>query len=198
MNEIIYKCFKTNHNHYVYDRNTGCILLISPKDYACLKAFDPTTDRDNPAVLDVLSRYQKAGFLLPSRLKKLKHPETYNIEHYLNYRLKQLVLQVTQQCNLRCEYCAYSGNYANNRVHSNKRMDFDMAKKAIDMFISRSSENPEINVSFYGGEPLLEFDLVKRCVLYSHEISEKRILHNMTTNAVDLNIITIAVKTGLV
>ena len=182
MDEIIFKCFETKHNYYVYDRNTGCILLVPKKDYACLKEFNPTTYKYNIAFLDVLSKYQRAGFLLPSRLKKLKHPETYNIEHYLRYRLKQLVLQVTQQCNLRCEYCAYSGNYANNRVHSNKRMDFDMAKRAIDMFISRSSENPEINVSFYGGEPLLEFDLLKKCVFYSHNNCEKKIVHNITTN----------------
>ena len=47
-------------------------------------------------------------------------------------------MQVTQNCNLRCKYCVYSGSYS-NRVHSNKRMSFETAKSAIDFLYAHSS-----------------------------------------------------------
>lgn len=62
---------------------------------------------------------------------------------------QHLMLQVTQQCNLRCEYCAYSGMY-DNRVHSNKRMDFKLAKKAIDFLLIIHENQRVLHWDFMG------------------------------------------------
>lgn len=64
---------------------------------------------------------------------------TDNVADALNNDLHMLILQVTQNCNLRCKYCIYSGSYINRR-HNNKRMDFTIAKKAIDYYIRHSSQ----------------------------------------------------------
>ena len=72
---------------------------------------------------------------------------------------------MTQQCNLRCEYCAYSGIY-DNRTHSNKRMSFETAKKSIDFFLDHSRDSESIAFGFYGGEPLLEASLIEKCIDY--------------------------------
>lgn len=116
-------------------------------------------------------------------VEKIEHPGTEIIEHYIKTRIQQLTLQVTQQCNLRCDYCAYSGIYDRNRIHSKLRMSFETAKKAIDFFLERSVERLDIFVSFYGGEPLLEFELIKQCVEYINNQAEgKRINYIMITN----------------
>ena len=98
-----------------------------------------------------------------------------------------VILQVTQNCNLRCEYCVYSGSYI-NRVHTNKRMSFETAVKTIDFLAAHSLNCNEVSIGFYGGEPLLEIELIKKAVSYAKEVfGEKKVNFNMTTNATLLN-----------
>lgn len=83
------------------------------------------------------------------------------LSSYLTSKLQSICLQVTQDCNLRCKYCAYSENYK-NRVHNNKTMSIETAKKAVDFLIHNSSESDIVGISFYGGEPLLNFKLIRK------------------------------------
>ena len=115
-------------------------------------------------------------------VKEIKHPDTDYLEHYAKCRIRQVVLQVTQQCNLRCSYCVYSGNY-DTRQHSDKRMSEETALKAIDYVIRHSSEVDEVCFSFYGGEPLLEIELIKKCIAYVKKNMEgRKYTFSMTTN----------------
>jgi uncharacterized protein len=131
----------------------------------------------------IIERYQQYGMFMPNIVEKIENAGTDKIDRHLETRMKQLTLQVTQQCNLRCEYCAYSGVYNKNRTHSNKRMSLGTAQKAIKFFLDRNSELSDAVIGFYGGEPMLEFDLIKQCVDYAKSLVEgKRIKFNMTTN----------------
>jgi uncharacterized protein len=97
-------------------------------------------------------------------------------------KLSQLILQVTQSCNLRCEYCIYSGEYK-QRTHSQRQMSWEIAKKGIDYLISHSRDSEIIMISFYGGEPFLRFEFMKQCTEYAKQAGEgKEILFNITTN----------------
>lgn len=78
-------------------------------------------------------------------------------------------MQVTQNCNLRCQYCVYSGSYI-NRVHNNKRMSVEVAKQAIDFLVKHSENSKEISIGFYGGEPLLEVPLIREVVDYAEGV----------------------------
>src|SRR5699024_8096020 len=122
------------------------------------------------------------GICLPGEVKEIFHPMTPFLTHLLQHRIRDVILQVTQNCNLRCGYCTYGGNYK-NRTHSLKTMNFELAKKAIDFGVERSQESSDFVVSFYGGEPLLAFNLIKKCVAYAKENIQGKELHfNMTTN----------------
>ena len=76
----------------------------------------------------VLRRFVKSGLLRETAIEEIEHPETENLHLLAEHYMGNLILQVTQQCNLRCKYCAYSGNYY-NRSHTSNRMDFETAKK---------------------------------------------------------------------
>lgn len=92
-----------------------------------------------------------------------------------------LVLGVTERCNLRCSYCIYSGNYENERGHGSEDMDFDIARRAVDLYIPNSEQIAMI--SFYGGEPTLNMNLIKKVIKYTNEsYPEKRTLFSMTSN----------------
>ena len=89
---------------------------------------------------------------------------------------RTIVLCLTEQCNFRCRYCSYSGNYNGIRTHSKKKMSLDTAKKMFDLIVrlagseERSIRNNHINVSFYGGEPLLEIQLIRDIMDYAQQL----------------------------
>lgn len=181
-NKIIIKTFKTRQNNYVYDRYTNSVFLIDDDDFIKLKMLEQ--GKVSEEISEVISKYQCFGLLGENNVKKIEHPATNLIEHMLENRMEHLILQVTQRCNLRCSYCTYSGIYdSTQRVHSNKDMNFETAKQAIDFFLKHSRERNQIHIAFYGGEPLLRFDLIKQCVDYALNNCEgKDITFGMTTN----------------
>ena len=177
---IIYKLIKTPLKYYVYDRNKNKILNISKEEYQELYKLSKKEITEKEAVC--LRKYQKYGYLKDSVLEEIIHPETKYIKHYLDHRVQFLILQVTQSCNLRCDYCTYSGQYK-NRVHSGKSMTWELAKKSIDYLYNHSNEVEKVRISFYGGEPLLRFDLIKQCIEYIKEAyPERNTTYGITTN----------------
>lgn len=176
--------FQQNGNNYLFDSNRHKILSVSLQDYLTIDKFLKNEVVDDTSFINQL---QKNGFLLPTKIKEIKHPMTDFIPDYLENKIRNITLQVTQKCNFRCEYCAYSGIY-NNRSHSNKIMTFNIARKAIDFLINHSSGSKQINIGFYGGEPLLEFNLIKDCIKYAETKSiGKDLSFNLTTNGSLIN-----------
>ena len=160
---IIYKGIKTPRNCYIYDRGRNALLTVSENEYEELEQLKKGKIKEENSM--VLKKYQKEGFLCPNTVTTIEHPCSGVLGHYLKNHVEKLTLQVTQRCNLRCEYCIYSGNY-DNRKHSELDMSFETAKKAIDFYLLSSGEMEKCSIAFYGGEPLLNLKLIKQCVEY--------------------------------
>ncbi len=180
--------FTVGDHFYLYDVNTDKILLIPKKVYHYLeqklteKEMEDIEDPEDPEVAHYIAELRGKGFLKTKRVQISEHPETQFLSSYMESKITSLVLQVTQNCNLRCEYCIYSGSYY-NRIHSNKRMSYDMAKRGIDFLAEHSGDCNHVHIGFYGGEPLLEFELIKKCMEYARERCRgKKVYFNLTTN----------------
>lgn len=155
MGKVLIKCIQTPMQKYFYDRSLDSVVMVNDEEYQILKTVEKTK-----LVPDgVLRRFVKSGLLRETAIEEIEHPETENLHLLAEHYMGNLILQVTQQCNLRCKYCAYSGNYY-NRSHTSNRMDFETAKKAIDFYLKRSEKADQLALSFYGGEPLLEFGYI--------------------------------------
>lgn len=149
--------------------------------------YDILKNKENFLELEQLKKLYENGFLQSKEDIIIEHPASSGIESYLDEGMQQLILQLTQNCNLRCKYCVYSGSYK-NRVHTNKRMTFEIAKEAIDYYYLHSRAADVVRIGLYGGEPLLEFDLIKKITEYCEKIfAGKELRINMTTNATLLN-----------
>ncbi len=100
--------------------------------------------------------------------------------------IKSMCLNVSHNCSLRCEYCfADGGSYKTER----QNMSFEVAKAAIDLLIKKSGTRRNLEVDFFGGEPLLNMDVVKKTVEYgrSKEAEHgKNFRFTITTNAYSL------------
>lgn len=181
--------FNTPKFDYIYDFNSNAILRVNKQICVDIKNYLNTGELiySNEQSRKEIENLFAMGFLKNQRWQKIEHPSIPLLNKYLNSSISSLTLQVTQNCNLRCEYCPYSGGY-NNRKHTNKKMDIETAKKAVDFYIKHSFDLPNINVSFYGGEPLIEFSLIKEIVKYTKAKGFGKIIKfRMTTNATLMN-----------
>lgn len=107
---------------------------------------------------------------------------------YQNYDLiKSMCLNVAHDCNLRCAYCfASQGDFNGDR----DLMPLEVGKKAFDFLVTQSKNRHNLEVDFFGGEPLMNFQVVKNLVVYGRSLEKeynKRFNFTMTTNAVLLN-----------
>ena len=96
--------------------------------------------------------------------------------------VKALCLHVAHTCNLNCEYCfAAQGKYHGERA----LMSFEVGKRALDFLVENSGTRHNLEVDFFGGEPLMNFDVVKRLVEYARSIENEKGKHfrfTLTTN----------------
>ena len=119
-----------------------------------------------------------------------------DIRYYLKL-LPQLVFEVTERCNLDCNYCAYSELYRGNDSRKGKNISFAKAKLIIDYLYDLWKEdysegiNRELTIGFYGGEPLMNVPFIKQVIDYVESLGLKKTgkicLYSMTTNAMLLD-----------
>lgn len=95
--------------------------------------------------------------------------------------LNVITLGVTTKCNLRCSYCCYSGSYRNTRTHGLHSMSNKDIIPVIE-FIKRHTKNTPITISFYGGECLLEFELLKEFVKRTKAEWQNDVRFEVSTN----------------
>ena len=98
--------------------------------------------------------------------------------------IKALCLHIAHTCNLNCSYCfASQGKYHGERA----LMSYEVGKRALDFLIENSGSRRNLEVDFFGGEPLMNFDVVKRLVEYARSIEKekgKNFRFTLTTNGV--------------
>jgi uncharacterized protein len=99
--------------------------------------------------------------------------------------LRALCLNITYECNMRCIYC-----FTRKRQHQRGSMTMDTAKRAIDFLMERAPEKAVLQVDFFGGEPLLNFDILMQCTAYARKkahAGRRQIKFTVTTNGILLD-----------
>lgn len=181
-----------SHNKYMYDDGTGMVFYRSNLLDISLSGTQPEVIYWSKFVKrweKVRSTFERSTFK-KSEAKKMISEE--NIQkHLITYGngFKQMILNVTDDCNMRCKYCIFSENYPMHRDYSDSYMNFDIAKQAVDYYfrnfekVYRRNPTRRPVIGFYGGEPLLNFGLIKEVVKYIHKkYSDYNTFYNITTN----------------
>ena len=101
--------------------------------------------------------------------------------------VKALCLHIAHDCNLACKYCfADEGEYHGKR----ELMSYEVGRKALDFLVANSGSRTNLEVDFFGGEPLMNFEVVKQLVKYGRSLEEpnnKKFRFTLTTNGVLLD-----------
>lgn len=185
--------FYLNGYYIVLDVASGTLLSVDRMTYDILddyKLADKAAivakwrDRYDPVEIaegvDEIAELEAGGMLYAK--------DDYDPMVYQNYDLiKSMCLNVAHDCNLRCAYCfASQGDFNGDR----DLMPLEVGKKAFDFLVTQSKNRHNLEVDFFGGEPLMNFQVVKNLVAYGRSLEKeynKRFNFTMTTNAVLLN-----------
>ena len=176
--------FETDGSKYIYDVNTSCILrvdstiwdiidfvgVLSPEQFTAQYATRHSSQEIADACENIANRQRQDGLLAVRRPEQIPIPyDQKQLSDLLSAKRTQLILNVTDACNFRCSYCVYGGRYEQHRTHSRRMMTWPVARAAIDEFLNNTNDSQMRVVSFYGGEPLINLSLIKRCVTYVRE-----------------------------
>ena len=193
--------YQNNGYNIVLDVNSGAVHLVDEPTYKLLELLDENLEQMEetcPAdLIQALSgEYNKQTVIdIYNELLDLYHAgQLFSCDDYEQFAdkmghspLKAMCLHVTHDCNLRCKYCfAGQGVYGGEK----KLMSQKVALSAIDFLIEKSEGRRNLEMDFFGGEPLMNFDVIKKTVEYGRSLEKK---HNKvfrfttTTNGVLLN-----------
>lgn len=110
--------FVEHKKYYLYDVNINAVVTIPYELYEFFSLWGKEDEKEITADIEEdISFLMEQGFLTEKKkISSIKHYETDTLKDLYMYNMGNVILQVTQNCNLRCEYCVYSGSYI-NRVH---------------------------------------------------------------------------------
>lgn len=211
--------YKSNGYNIVLDVNSGSVHVVDDLVYDIIEMYEKVQREDIvAAMLAKYSKPEfysaiiedLSGNELPDKDKLvaeinealndveqlIKDGTLFSKDVYENYIrdfkqrstvVKALCLHIAHDCNLACKYCfAEEGEYKGRRG----LMSYEVGKQALDFLIANSGNRRNLEVDFFGGEPLMNFDVVKKLVAYGRELEK---LHNknfrftLTTNGLLLN-----------
>ena len=190
--------YKLNGLNIVLDVNSGGVHLVDELTYNLLDEVAPPFEAECPqAIVDRLSEKYPAEDI---RECYNEIAELYNdkilfseddYEKYAQYSVaspvKAMCLNIAHDCQLRCKYCfASTGDFGKGR----KLMSFETGKHAIDFLLENSGDRPNLELDFFGGEPLMNFGVVKQVVEYARSREKeynKKFRFTITTNGLLLD-----------
>ncbi|MBQ7642482.1 MAG: thioether cross-link-forming SCIFF peptide maturase [Clostridia bacterium] len=191
--------FKLHGYNIVVDVYSGAVHVVDDLAYDAIALYGKIPD--NRLIASLMVKYevsQKEAIQCLDDLKKLKddgrlftEDKFEGLAGTLKDRskgiVKALCLHVAHSCNLNCAYCfASQGKYHGERAI----MDYETGKRALDFLIENSGTRRNLEVDFFGGEPLLNFDVVKRLVGYARSVEKahnKNFRFTLTTNGVAID-----------
>ena len=199
-----------NGFYIVLDVNSGSVHSVDPVMYdAIAVAAEKIPEMEEPRQLpdevaaEVKERLAAKGYAQEEILEALEEiqylidaEELFTKDVYHDYVVdfkkrktvvKALCLHIAHDCNLACKYCfAEEGEYHGRRA----LMSFEVGKKALDFLIANSGNRRNLEVDFFGGEPLMNWEVVKQLVEYGRQKEKeynKNFRFTLTTNGVLLN-----------
>ncbi|WP_054741468.1 thioether cross-link-forming SCIFF peptide maturase [Cellulosilyticum ruminicola] len=188
--------FQFENSNIVMDIHSGSIHLVDDVAYTIVE--DVETLSKEEVMAKYSGQFETAALeeaieelLTLKEQEMLYTPDQYEefVPAFLNREpvVKALCLHVAHDCNLKCKYCfAGEGEYHGHR----SLMSIEVGKKAIDFIIENSKHRKNIEIDFFGGEPLMNWEMVKETVDYARQREKetgKNFRFTMTTNGVLLN-----------
>ena len=191
--------YRSNGYNIVLDVDSGSVHIVDDLVYDIINSVKQDPSCSDESVIEAYSgQYPESNVreALEEVRTLQKQGQLFAEDIYhgavLDFRKRQTVvkalcLHIAHDCNLACQYCfAEEGEYHGRRA----LMSFEVGKKALDFLVASSGNRRNLEVDFFGGEPLMNFQVVKDLVAYGRVLeknSDKHFRFTITTNGVLLN-----------
>ncbi|MBQ3104810.1 MAG: thioether cross-link-forming SCIFF peptide maturase [Lachnospiraceae bacterium] len=198
--------YQNNGYHIVLDVNSGCVHVVDEPVYAaipkleaialCEENREKKIEQGVAAISSLEIGEDEKREIVEEILTLAEAGQLYTPDEYASYIeefqqretvVKALCLHIAHDCNLACRYCfAEEGEYHGRRA----LMSYEVGRKALDFLVANSGSRINLEVDFFGGEPLMNWDVVKQLVAYGRSLEEphnKKFRFTLTTNGVLLN-----------
>ena len=190
--------YKLRGFNIVLDVNSGGVHIVDELTYDLLDNVAPPFEEKCPEnVVEKLSRayepediescYQEIVELYNDKILFSEDEYEKFAQYSVSSPVKAMCLNIAHDCQLRCKYCfASTGDFGKGR----KLMSFETGKHAIDFLLENSGDRPNLELDFFGGEPLMNFDVVKKIVEYARSREKeynKKFRFTITTNGLLLD-----------
>ena len=190
--------YKLNGYNIVLDTNSGGVHVVDDITYDLLDNVEAPFEEKCPQnVVEKLSRfypeedinscYEEIVQLYNDKILFSEDDYEKFAKYSVASPVKAMCLHIAHDCNLRCKYCfASTGDFGKGR----KLMTFETGKKAIDFLLEKSGDRENLELDFFGGEPLMNFEVVKQIVEYARSREKeygKRFRFTITTNGMLLD-----------
>lgn len=187
--------YQQNGYNIVLDVESGGVHVVDKLTYELLDHIEPPLSPKCPekAKSALLGRYtaEEIDSSYEELYELYEQGILFSTDDYRQFAenmapspVKAMCLHIAHDCNLRCEYCfASTGDFGKGR----KLMDFDTGKRAIDFLLENSGDRTNLELDFFGGEPLMNFGVVRQIVEYARSREQeygKRFRFTITTNGV--------------
>lgn len=194
--------YKMGGYNIVLDPNSGSVHSVDEVAYDIIGMYENHTPEE--ITKEIVDRYGEKEGVTPEDVAEVledietlkKEGKLFSEDTYQNLAIdfknrptviKAMCLHIAHDCNLACKYCfAGEGEYCGDR----SLMSFEVGKQAFDFLIANSGTRKNLEVDFFGGEPLMNFEVVKQLVAYAREqekIHNKNFRFTLTTNGVLLD-----------
>ena len=192
--------YKLGGYNIVLDICSGSVHVVDDVAYDIIEVFENTPKID--VINNALTKYEGVDGITKedieecyAQIEELKNngslfsPDTFEpmagkLKEKTAGVIKALCMHIAHTCNLNCSYCfASQGKYHGDRA----MMSYEVGKRALDFLIENSGTRHNLEVDFFGGEPLMNFDVVKQLVAYARSIEKehnKNFRFTLTTNGV--------------
>lgn len=195
--------YKMNGYNIILDQNSGCVHSVDEVAYDIITRYKENTKDEIKAY--ILDKYSDRADVTDEDIEecfediesliadgRLFAEDTFEAtaKEFKKRQgvIKAICLHVAHGCNLNCEYCfAGKGEYGGA---DKGLMSLEVGKRALDFLIEQSGTRKNLEVDFFGGEPLMNFEVVKQLVAYGREqekLHDKHFRFTLTTNGVLLN-----------
>ena len=201
--------YQNNGYNIVLDVNSGCVHVVDEPGYEVIACLNRMNENQTVQTLKEESTWNQLKDELEGKYSEEElrdilddvteltaNGQLFVVDTYEPFIgevikrktvVKALCLHIAHDCNLACKYCfAEEGEYHGRRA----LMTYEVGKKALDFLIANSGTRRNLEVDFFGGEPLMNFDVVKEIVAYGRSLEEthdKKFRFTLTTNGVLLN-----------
>lgn len=189
-----YHAFEHKGSRLLYDLHSGSLIELSEVAFALLRGLEsarPVEELagelarlapDDPIrVVEEVRLLRQEGFMR-NEAPLTEQQRRNHLRGLMSHKPRKMMLMVQSNCNLKCTYCyeVLSGFHA-----TGKRMEFEAAQRSVEHLIRRSGNRRDVEITFFGGEPLLNYPLIEQVVAYCHEREQqldKTFHYQITTN----------------